>query len=85
MKVISVHTNNVARQVMEGLKITNFKGDHTLNRKGEWGQNLLPVLGLEDEHTEGSIKGKKRQEATKCKANKRPRHLDVDGPSDSEH
>ena len=84
MRVISVHPNNFARQVMEGLKITNYKGDHTMNRKGEWGQNLPPILGLEDENTEGVIKGKRRQDQGKCKRDKRQRLSgddDDSGPS----
>ena len=34
------------RQILEGVKIDKFKGI-TMNRKGEWGQNLPPKFSIE--------------------------------------
>ena len=36
----------LVRHILEGLKIDKFKGI-TINRKGEWGQNLPPKFIIE--------------------------------------
>ena len=42
MKVLSFHNRPLSRQVEEAHLIDGFKGHKTMNRKGEWGQNLPP-------------------------------------------
>ena len=54
MKVVRFHKSNLARQAHEGQEIADYKGDRIMNRKGEWGSNLPPVLTVED--TNGRIR-----------------------------
>ena len=61
MKVVKVHHSTLGRQAHEGNLINNYVGDYVLNRKGEWGQNLAPALGLEDQsNSEGRLIRQKR-------------------------
>ena len=41
--------SSLARQDHEGYLIANYNGNHVLNKKGEWGQNLAPALGLKNQ------------------------------------
>ena len=56
MKIEKFEQKNMYRQAWEGLKIANFKGGTLLNSRGDWGQNLPPVLT-----TEGFEEEKKRK------------------------
>ena len=48
MKILSSHRTPLSRQIEEGHRISSFKGEEILNRKGEWGENLPPRLVVED-------------------------------------
>ena len=73
MIILRVEKSKLARQVHEGYLIANHDGNHLLNKKGEWGQNLAPTLGLEDQSNDaGKLlkrgrKGGKSKETQKCK------------------
>ena len=43
---------NLSRQALEGFLIANFKGDIILNGRGDWGQNLPPLLTIEGDQVE---------------------------------
>merc|ERR1711954_83580 len=48
MKILSSHRTPLSRQIEEGHRISSFKGEEILNRKGEWGENLPPKLVVEE-------------------------------------
>ena len=62
MRVKSIHPRPLQRQTEEAFLIDSFKGHKILNRKGEWGPNLPPKLGLQDE--EKYAPGKRKSEVT---------------------
>ena len=47
MKVLRCEERNVYRQATEGYYISNFQGYKILNSRGDWGQNLPPILETE--------------------------------------
>ena len=49
MKVYRVVQNTLNRQILEGKKIGAFKGKYPLNGRGEWGENCVPKLTLEED------------------------------------
>ena len=56
MRVISLQKSPLVRQLEEGQLINTYAGDIQPNRKGEWGNNLPPLITIED--TKGGGKRK---------------------------
>ena len=48
MEVVQTFETPLQRQATEGYRISNYKGDIVVNRKGEWGCNMPPQLHVED-------------------------------------
>ena len=49
MKLVKSWKGNLYRQIQEGISIERFKGYKLLNRKGEWGSNLISRFEVEGE------------------------------------
>ena len=45
-KVTGTWRSSLERQIREAIKIANSKCDVLLNKKGEWGLNLVPSMGI---------------------------------------
>ena len=57
MEVLEIHPTPLQRQTREQFLISTAKPGTTINRKGEWGQNLPPKLQVEgEEEDEGKRK-----------------------------
>ena len=48
MEVMKTFETPLQRQATEGYKISNYKGDIVVNRRGEWGCNVPPQLQVLD-------------------------------------
>ena len=48
MKIMKFHRSSLSRQAHEGHKIAHYRGNKLMNKKGEWGSNLPPVITVED-------------------------------------
>ena len=72
------------RQIREGLLISEHRGGPTMNRKGEWGQNVPPKFGLLDEvvRTKKRIKVEHSEEQEKSQS-KRLRRQEIGDLGDS--
>ena len=44
-KILKVHKSSLERQLSEALSIANTHCDILMNKKGEWGINLVPTMG----------------------------------------
>ena len=44
MKMVAKYFKPLERQTKEGQMVTDFKGKHIFNRRGEWGENIPPNL-----------------------------------------
>ena len=64
MKLVKTHQSPLYRQVHEGVLIDSFKGQVTLNRKGEWGSNVPCTLEVVDRNGEVIIGGKRNRDRT---------------------
>ena len=63
MKLQSQQRSELQCQATEGYLIGAFKGDHLLNRRSEWGQNLPPVLRKEENDNQTAKPQVKRTES----------------------
>ena len=61
MEVKEVHPTPLQRQAREGFLISVAKQGTTLNRKGEWGQNLPPKITIDGEEDDEEGSGRKRK------------------------
>ena len=89
MKVHSQHRSALQRQATEGYLIGSFKGDHLMNRRGEWGQNLPPVLTIEDngdmQETRIPKQTKRPKSAPSQQKCKKPKLEVIDDKKDDDH
>ena len=66
LELVKAFRKPLERQVYEGVKITLSNPDITMNRKGEWGQNLPPKFSC-DEFKEPKVAQKKKSLQVKRK------------------
>ena len=49
LEVLKRFAKCLERQIFEGYRIRNYKGEKIMNRRGDWGQNLPPQFSIERE------------------------------------
>ena len=52
MEVTRTFDTPLQRQATEGYKISNYRGDIVVNRRGEWGCNMPPQLQVLDQNAQ---------------------------------